>query len=109
MRPPTDGEQDAPRASQPALLDDSDVAGSVAHDLLDGGAEEAMGGAGPAFPAEQDQVGLLLARGFEHALPDPRRDPHDRADLDGRGLLQPQQAAKALALLPHGERAAAER
>ena len=72
-----------------ALLDDGDVARRVADDLVDrrrehGRRAAVAAGRDLAAPAEDDQVGLLLARRLDDPLRGVPADPHDR--VDGRAV-----------------------
>ena len=84
--PPRTGTRMRRTSLDAALLDDRDVAGRVAHDLVDGRAEDGLGRSaagtlaarlrgGPA-PAEEDEVGLLFRR-------PPRRCPRPRGGRCG--------------------------
>ena len=84
----TDGNHDPPDLAGAALLDDGDVAGGVADDLLDRRRE---GRTGPlavagrlAAPAEDDQVGVQLRGRFDDPLGRVAPDPDNR--VDGRPL-----------------------
>ncbi len=93
-----------------ALLDDRDVAGPLADDLIDGGAEDrlevgllghASAGTVGATPAEEDEVGIFLRGQLDDAFVGTTADAHDGAQLDAFGrelehaLQQPPGLARA--------------
>ena len=85
VRAAADRDEDPPDLPGAALLDDGDVAGRVAHDLVDRRGEDHRSGAvarpaGAAAPAEDDEVGLLLGGRLDDALGGMAPDPHDRVD-----------------------------
>ena len=82
VRPAADRHEDPPDRRGAALLDDSDVAGRVAHDLVDRGREHGRAVAVAsvrrlAAPAEDHEVRLLLAGCLDDALGRPPADAHD--------------------------------
>ena len=94
MRAAADRSQDAADLADAALLDDRDVAGSLADDLVDGGAEDRLevfllGHAASSTvgttPAEEDEVGLFLCGQLDDALVGATADAHDGAQLDAFG------------------------
>ena len=82
--PAADRDQDPPDVPRPALLDDGDVARRLAHDLVDGGADDRRVrvpvGPGLAAPAEDHQVRLLLGGGLDDPGGGVAPDAHQRVD-----------------------------
>jgi len=79
--------QDAPHVLHAALLDDGDVAGRLADDLVDRRAEDRFGATLPASassPAEDDQIGLVLCGQLDDTLRGPTSDAYHGAELDAR-------------------------
>ena len=88
-----DGDEDAPRAGRHALRD-SDVAGRVSKDLLDGRAEQV-----PARPSppNHEQVRPLVRARFADRVPAEARDRHERADGVPRARLRHERVERAAA------------
>src|SRR3972149_2962531 len=88
--------------TQPALLDDGDVALGAAHNLVDRWAEHRAARipalSTGAAPAEQDQVGLLLGGELNNALRGSATDAHGGAGVRtvGHGLEDPLQQSAGL-------------
>ena len=85
VRAAPDRHEDSPDLGRAALLDDGDVAGRVADDLVDRRREDGGLGSGPgvrrsAGPAEHDQVRVQLRRRFDDAFRGSPPDPNDGVD-----------------------------
>ena len=92
VRSAADRDEDAPDLLRAALLDDRDVARRFADDLVDrrredGRAVAVAAAGGPAAPAEDDEVGLLLGRGLDDPLGCVAPDPDDRMDRRAIGRV----------------------
>ena len=92
VRSAADRDEDAPDLLRAALLDDRDVARRFADDLVDRRREDRRAGAvatasGPAAPAEDDEVGLLLGRGLDDPFGRVPSDPDDRVDRGAVGRV----------------------
>jgi hypothetical protein len=85
MRSAAHGRQDALDARHAALLDDRDVAGRLAHHLVDRRAEHrgrAASTSGPSAPAKENEVGLLFGGGLDDPFGCPTPDSNLGAQLD---------------------------
>ncbi len=84
VRPAADRNEDPADLVGPALLDDGDVAGQFADDLVDGGRDHrparVLAGRGLAAPAEDHQVRFLLGGGLDDARGGVAADPDQRMD-----------------------------
>ena len=83
-----DRSEDAFDMTDAALLDDGDVARRVAHDLVDGRAEDRCPGtlssARSSAPAEEDELRLFLGGQLDDALGGSPADAHDGPHLHAR-------------------------
>ncbi len=109
VRATPDRHQDALDLGDAALLDDGDVTGRVAHDLVDGGAEHGLvavrrGRPGAAAPAEDDEVRLVLGGQLHDALRGAPPDAHHGPQVDATRARTPAPAAAVDAPVGPGSR-----